>query len=214
VAVLVTVLVLGGATLAFVELRSGHVVEKRLTTLAGWNKLTGGRAYLVRGGWLMFRRHPQGIGLAGFPLAYHLYRQYHRVSGGVIRPLGPANLTESHSTPVTVLAEQGVEGAVAFAAIIVVYFGTALRTARLQEDQRLRLLQAGFMAVVLAVLLHSCLYNAFFEDPYLWTVMAMSMALRYVVAARVEAPEGAVAPERSVGAPAGEDELIPAATAP
>ena len=189
-----TVALLLGGFVAYTQLRSPGATERKLETLYGWNKLSGGRAYLVRGGWKMFERHPEGIGFGGFPLAYPDYRQYHLVRGEK-RPLGAKDLTESHTTAMTILAEQGVEGIAAFVALLVAYFATALRSAGLREDRRLRLLQGGFMAVVLAILLHSFFYNAFFEDPYLWTVMAASMAIRCRLARR-PAPE-----MESAGAP-------------
>jgi O-antigen ligase len=83
---------------------------------------------------------------------------------------------------VTVLAEEGLVGLAVYLALLATYFGTALRAVAFVEDRRLRLLQAGFMAVVLAMIIHSLFYNAFFEDPYMWTIMAMSMALTFVVA--------------------------------
>jgi O-antigen ligase len=120
----------------------------------------------------MFRDYPVGgVGLGGFPLAYPDYR---------LRRAG-TGLSENHTTPVTVLAEEGLVGIAAYIALLAVYFATAMRSAALNEDRRLRLLQAGFMAVVLAITVHSLFYAAFFEDPYLWAIMAMSMALTYVV---------------------------------
>jgi len=174
---LVALVVMAGGLLAYSGARRSTFTMKKVETLAGLNKLTGGRALLIRGGWHMFRRHPEGIGLGGFPLAFHDYRPYHRVRGGLIRPVGAANLTESHTTVITVLAEEGVEGIVAFLALLAIYFWRAWTPAALRHDRRLRLLQGAFMASALAILVHSFFYNAFFEDPTVWVVMAASMAL-------------------------------------
>ncbi len=43
-------------------------------------------------------------------------------------------------------------------------------------DRRLYLIKAGLAAVVLAIFVDSLLYNAFFEDPYLWTMLALIAA--------------------------------------
>jgi O-antigen ligase len=175
VAVLVTVVLLTGGLYALESARHYARLETKvkLNTLYGWNKLAGGRVYLIESGWRMFREHPVGgVGLSGFPLAYPDYR---------LRRARPS-LNENHTTPVTVLAEEGLVGFAAYIALLAVYFATVMRSRALAADRRLRLVQAGFMAVILAIILHSLFYNAFFEDPYLWAVMAVSMALTYVVA--------------------------------
>ena len=41
-------------------------------------------------------------------------------------------------------------------------------------DHGLYLIKAGLAAVVLAIFVDSLLYNAFFEDPYLWTALRSS----------------------------------------
>jgi O-antigen ligase len=175
IAVLATVILFTGGLYALERARHYRRLEALVGSTHGWNKLTGGRVYLIDAGWRMFRDHPVGgVGLAGFPLAYPDYRLRRATRG----------LNENHTTPVTVLAEQGLLGVAAYVALLAAYFGTAMRSAALNEDRRLRLLQAGFMAVVLAIVVHSLFYAAFFEDPYLWTVMAVSMALTYVLGRR------------------------------
>jgi len=177
IAVLATVVLISGGLYALERTRHYRRLEALISTTYGWNKLTGGRVYLVDAGWRMFSDYPVGgVGLAGFPLAYPDYR---------LRRAGTA-LSENHTTPVTVLAEQGLVGLAAYVVLLAVYFATAMRSAAFSEDRRLRLLQAGFMAVVLAIIVHSLFYAAFFEDPYLWTIMAMSMALTYVIGRRSE----------------------------
>jgi O-antigen ligase len=173
VVALATLVLMAGGLFALERARNYGKLEAKLQTDYGWNKLTGGRVYLIDAGWRMFKDHPvAGIGLSGYPLAYHEYRLRR----------ARASLSENHTTPVTVLAEEGLVGLAVYLALLATYFGTALRAVAFVEDRRLRLLQAGFMAVVLAMIIHSLFYNAFFEDPYMWTIMAMSMALTFVVA--------------------------------
>jgi putative inorganic carbon (HCO3(-)) transporter len=180
--VLACLVVLAGAGLGALSLVRGTPI--RAATLAharGWNKITAGRYYLVEGGLLMFRAHPQGVGLGNFPLAYPRYRNERA------RP----SLTESHTTPVTVLAELGGAGLALFLIVLFTAFSTALgrglrkahapATAHAPPeeelpDRRLYLVKADLAAVVLAMFVHSLLYNAFFEDPYMWTMLALIAA--------------------------------------
>ena len=161
----------------------------------GIDHLTGGRYYLATAGLEMFRDHPlRGIGLGGFPLAYASYRDRH----------ASPDLRESHTTPLTVIAEEGVPGAAAYLALLATYFvgvlgsgrrgqaaagppggnearagppgGAARREQGPDGLRRLQLVRAGLAAAVLATLVHSLVYNAWFEDPYVWVLLALSAA--------------------------------------
>jgi O-antigen ligase len=169
VAVLVTVLVLAVGLAGITELRHPHNLRMKLDTTKGLNKLTGGRVFLVKAGVRMFDRHPiAGVGLGGFPLAFPHYRTTHAASLG---------LNDSHTTAVTVAAEQGLLGLAAFAGLLVTFFATTLRKRRFGADRRLYLWQASLVACVLAIFVHSLTYNAFFEDPYVWVFMALASAV-------------------------------------
>jgi putative inorganic carbon (hco3(-)) transporter len=181
--VLAVIIVLAGAALGALSLVRGTPIRaKTLTTARGWNKITAGRYYLVAGGLQMFRAHPQGVGLGNFPLAYPEYKNWR----------ARASLTESHTTPVTVMAELGGAGLGLYVIVLFTAFGTALgrglRKVRSPgaahappeeelPDHRLYLIKAGLAAVMLAMVVHSLLYNAFFEDPYMWTVLALIAAV-------------------------------------
>jgi putative inorganic carbon (HCO3(-)) transporter len=215
----------------------------------GINRLTGGRYYLAQGGIRMFEDHPlTGVGLGDFPLAYYpKYRDRH--ASKVLR--------DSHTTPITFLAEEGILGVLAYLAVLVTFFATALRADRREHQpeallagaasragppqgpaaapapfttslvvasdppdppgggvlnapagggtpapdaeptpsalarRRLRLVQAGLAAAVLATVVHSLVYNAWFEDPYLWLLLAVSVALRYRLTGWPEEPRHA-----------------------
>jgi len=141
----------------------------KLDTTKGLNKLTGGRVFLVKAGVIMFQRHPiGGIGLGGFPLAFPHYRTSHAAS---------LSLRDSHTTVVTVAAEQGLIGLAAFAGLLVTFFATTLRKRRFGVDRRLYLWQAAMVACIVAIFVHSLSYNAFFEDPYMWVFMALASAV-------------------------------------
>jgi O-antigen ligase len=181
--VLAAIVVLAGAALGALTLVRGTPIRSQtLKTGRGWNKITAGRYYLVAGGLEMFRAHPQGVGLGNFPLAYPKYKNRR----------ARASLTESHTTPVTVMAELGGAGLGLYVIVLFTAFSTALgRGLRKvhspaaahappeeeQPDHRLYLIKAGLAAVVLAMVVDSLLYNAFFEDPYLWTTLALIAAV-------------------------------------
>ena len=185
-AVLGAIVVLAGVAIGVLSLVRGTPIRAAtLTTARGWNKITAGRYYLVEGGLLMFRDHPQGVGLGNFPLAYKGY-----LNSSL--PRARKTLTESHTTPVTVMAELGGAGLGLYLIVLFTGFSTALghglRTVRSPAaahappeeelpDRRLYLIKAGLAAVLLAMVVDSLLYNAFFEDPYLWTVLALIAAV-------------------------------------
>jgi O-antigen ligase len=168
IAVVVTVLILAVGLGGITVLRHHKGNPFRFDTTAGLNKITGGRVYLVKTGLRMFEHRPvAGIGLGGFPLAYAHYRTTTRAV---------LSLRDSHTTVVTVAAEQGLLGLAAFAALLVTFFATTLRKRRFGADRRLYLWQAALVACVLAIFVHSLSYNAFFEDPYMWVFMALASA--------------------------------------
>ena len=168
IAVIITVLILAAGVAGITELRHHKGNPFRFDTTRGLNKLTGGRVYLIKTGVRMFEHRPvAGVGLGGFPLAYAHYRTTHAAV---------LSLRDSHTTVVTVAAEQGLIGLAAFAALLVTFFATTLRKRRFGADRRLYLWQAALVACVLAVFVHSLTYNAFFEDPYMWVFMALASA--------------------------------------
>jgi len=181
--VTVAIVVVGLAGLAVLfEARNTRITWAKFQHPWGINRLTGGRYYLWQAGTDMIRSHPLGgVGLGVFPLAYPAFRDRH----------ADPNLRESHTTPITVLAELGGAGLGLYFIVIFTAFSTALgrgpRTVRPPAaahappeeelpDRRLYLIKAGLAAVVLAMFVDSLLYNDFFEDPYLWTMLALIAA--------------------------------------
>ena len=168
IAVLVTALVLAGGLYGITRARHAKHVEVKLSTTIGLNKLTGGRVFLIKGGWRMFRRHPlTGVGLGAFPQAFPKYRTSHGAR---------LTLRESHTTPVTVAAELGVAGLIPYAALLVAFFATTLHRRRFGAARDLYLLQAGIVAAVATITVASLSYNAYFEDPYLWLFLGLGVA--------------------------------------
>jgi O-antigen ligase len=173
-AVLVLVAV-GGLLLAT---RGVSVTRAKLAKPWGVNHLVGGRLYLGEAALKMTADNPiGGVGLGDFSLAYPEYRNRHAYK----------NLTESHTTPLTVLAELGIPGLLVYLWVLAAAFWRAFRrrspltrSAQSTADaRRLYLLRCGFGAVLAALVTHSLLYNAFFEDPYLWLIFGLLLAAAY-----------------------------------
>jgi O-antigen ligase len=129
---------------------------------------TSGRAELVKGGLRLARDRPlAGWGSGSFQ------REYRRHEHASTREATSA----SHTIPITVAAEQGAVGLIAYFLLVVLALRRLLRGAR---DEPVRaVIAAGFAAL----LLHTWAYAAFLEDPMAWTLLALGTALAAPVAA-------------------------------
>jgi O-antigen ligase len=126
------------------------------------NKATVGRSKLVKGGLELWTDRPlQGFGSGSFQPEYKRKRHLTR----------PNAVIASHTTPVTVLAEQGVIGLALYLVLIVV----ALRT--LLVGAYGRLARAAIGAAFVALVVHTMVYAAFLEDPMTWVLLAAGAAL-------------------------------------
>jgi hypothetical protein len=121
---------------------------------------TSGRTRLARVTWVVFTNHPlAGVGIGGQPQA----------SKDEAKTQLSAKRDRSHTTPLTVAAELGVLGLLAYAALL----AGASRLLYL-ITRRSRALGLGAAAVFLALFVHSLFYSGFFEDPIVWGVMALA----------------------------------------
>jgi len=156
------------------------------------NSESSGRAGLVSGGLDLFGSRPiAGWGSGGFAKAY----QHERSAGA------PTALTASHTAPVTIAAEQGLIGLIIYLALIIIALIQLFRGARGSTAR------AAVAAGLVALLVHSMLYAAFFEDPAAWVLLALGVALpmpptREERRAAREASRAAAAKAGSTGAPA------------
>jgi O-antigen ligase len=139
-----------------------------------WNRInvdTSGRGHLISGGAELFSDRPLwGYGSGSFQKAYanHL-------------PKEKAPVTVSHTEPVTVAAEQGLIGLVAYVALIVVALWTmgAGLWAR-GPDRRATIFdvaRAAVLAAFVALLVHTMAYAGFFQDPITWVLLAVGASL-------------------------------------
>jgi O-antigen ligase len=127
----------------------------------GLNGASSGRAGLVGGGLELFGERPVwGYGSGSFQTEYHR-----------IHPGSAQSLSASHTIAVTIAAEQGLIGEVAYLALVIVAAVVLVRGARADP------LRAAIAAAFLALLFHTLLYADFLEDPVTWTLLGIGTAL-------------------------------------
>jgi hypothetical protein len=158
--------------------------EQDLGTAKDFDTTTSGRVGLVRGGLELAEDRPVwgwGSGSFGAAFSRHIER---------------ARTTVSHSEPITVAAEQGAIGLVAYGALL------ALSLVVLLSGGGASAGTAAAAACFVAMLVHSISYAGFAIDPATWALLGMGVGLRRsrsVAAADPAAVEdrSAVPPRRS-----------------
>jgi putative inorganic carbon (hco3(-)) transporter len=157
-----------------------------------WNRATSGRADLIEGGLRMVRDRPVlGFGSGAYA---EVYRERERVSSEKVA-------AASHTIPLTVTAEQGIPGLLAYLALIAVSVALLFRgvRARLHAGdwpgvEAIAL--AAIAAAYAALLLHTLVYAAYLEDPLTWALLAIAAGLR---SRQGTVPPVATAPESTRG---------------
>ncbi len=130
------------------------------------SETSSGRAGLIDGGLHIARDHPiAGVGSGGF--GDEFTARYYE---------GEGFAAESHTEPVTVAAEQGAIGVLAYAALLIVTFGALLSATGLEWTRTARgtALAATLLAVYALMFVHSLGYAAFLIDPITWAVLAIA----------------------------------------
>jgi putative inorganic carbon (HCO3(-)) transporter len=153
---LAVVLILGA--LAVPQTRDRVEAKSR----SGIDSITSDRATLVGQGLRIAVANPLGgVGVGGFKRAYA-----DRTGLPGKRPKTAA----SHTTPVTVAAEEGLPGLVLFGWVCVAALLAALRG--LGRGFTSRVSFAVGLTLV-AIIVHSFFYNALFEDPMTWAMLGL-----------------------------------------
>jgi putative inorganic carbon (HCO3(-)) transporter len=131
---------------------------------------TSGRTNLVSGGLKLFRERPVwGYGAGSFPKAYTEHAATKKTPVSV-----------SHTEPITVAAEQGVIGLVAYATLLIVSLwtmGSGLFTKSRAPQTLVPIARAAVLATFVALLIHTIAYASFYEDPIAWVLMAAAASL-------------------------------------
>jgi putative inorganic carbon (hco3(-)) transporter len=147
------------------------VAPKTFGLNQGLNGASSGRAGLVSGGLDLFGGRPiWGYGSGSF---VHEYQAHH--------PASAANISASHTVPITIGAEQGLIGEVVYVALVLAALAALLR--QTGADPARAAVGAAFVALVF----HTMLYADFLEDPVTWTLLGIGVAL--AIPARARAPE-------------------------
>jgi O-antigen ligase len=175
---------------AVVVLAGGFVVlfqdalKIDLGSSGGLSKVTSGRSDLIGGGLDLFANRPlQGYGSGSFGRAYRLERKGNQQQA----------VSASHTMPVTVAAEQGLLGLLAYvgvlaAALWALFGDTAWRAAHARgppewdgeaprADRAYRIARAATAAMFVALVVHTMAYAAFLEDPFTWVILAVGVSL-------------------------------------
>ena len=151
--VAVVVVALGGAAVA--------VSPTTFGLNQGINGASSGRGGLVSGGLSLFGDRPVwGYGSGSFATEY---RAHNRLSA--------TSLSASHTIPITVAAEQGIIGELAYLALVVTAILAVVRRSR--GDPVRSAIAAAFIALVF----HTLLYADFLEDPTTWVLLGIGLAL-------------------------------------
>jgi O-antigen ligase len=149
--------------------------------LGALNKQTSGRANLVEGGVDLFQARPvYGYGPGSFSVAFK-----REVAG----PNAP--VTESHTEPITVAAEQGLVGLAFYVALIAAALAALMAgmrkvmpglgaASRTDDPERgPPPARAAMLAAFVAVLVHTLTYAGFLDDPVTWVLLAIGYSLAF-----------------------------------
>jgi len=129
------------------------------------NSITSARSTLVEHGIRIAVHHPFiGVGMGGFRQAY---ADLAGMSGKNLRKAA------SHTTPVTVAAEEGIVGFALFLWLIATSFLVTYRRAGPTFPGRVRFVCA---LALTAIAVQSLFYADFFEDPMTWGFLAIAVA--------------------------------------
>jgi O-antigen ligase len=80
--------------------------------------------------------------------------------------------SDSHTTPITIAAEQGTIGLLAYVALLAAALLTLAR-----GPLRSRPVRVAILAAFVALVVHTWAYADFLEDPITWTLLAVGTVL-------------------------------------
>lgn len=147
----------------------GNPSEKSL------NRATSGRVKLTRAGLEMARERPVwGFGSGSFA---DRYRQRERV-------FSPLAAAESHTIPLTIAAEQGALGLLAYLALLLASLRLVFAGVRAALRERVDVVtvaRAAVAAAFCAFVVHTLGYAAFLEDPLGWVLLGLAAVLGQAV---------------------------------
>lgn len=154
-------ILLTGVAVAVLGIAAVAISPRTFGLNQGLNGATSGRAGLISGGLRLFETRPVwGHGSGSFVVRYR-----------GLHPGTTQTLAASHTIAITIAAEQGLIGELAYLALVVVA-GVALARGARRDPPR-----AAVAAAFIALVMHTQLYADFLEDPATWTLLALGTAL-------------------------------------
>lgn len=204
-----TVVAFGGLAflLALVFMQGGANAE-RVKSLTSGIQLIGQREFLIKGGWEMWKDNPLvGVGSGNY--------QHTLITSYLWTLPWWAKTTLSHTSFISILAELGIVG-VGILTLFAFRVGAACRSAfRLHSDRYSRLLSAWCVAALVEILFQSQSEGRLLEEPFLYLVFAILIAVELGAGSR--GPDPVVEPVPETAPSAGDPSLVrtpaPAATA-
>jgi O-antigen ligase len=101
-----------------------------------------------------------------------------------------SSLSDSHTIPITIAAEQGLIGEIVYLAFVGVAIAGLVRQARGDP------VRSAIAGSFIALMFHTLLYADFLEDPTTWVLLAVGLALaRAPVGVPVGREAAAISPE-------------------
>jgi O-antigen ligase len=192
-----TIVVVAAIASAAVIAFAGDEVGVKTGSGDSINRSTSGRVDLVEGSLTMIRDRPVwGFGSGS-------YAERYRVREGV-RSRRIAAV--SHTTPLTIGAEQGALGIVAYLfvlwAALTLLFAGVRAAVRDPAPGVPAVVRAALAAAFCGLIAHTLAYAAFLEDPLVWTLLAVAAAVPIAAREPAAAAEGAARGARLTPAPA------------
>jgi len=190
-----TLLSMGGLTMMItLLLLQGGTDAERVKSLTSGVTLLGQRSFLIRAGWEMWKDSPL-IGVGSGNYQNSLIMSYLWVVPSW------AQVSLSHTSLVSILAELGIVGMALFVfvagriaiAIVSAYHAT--------EDRYNRLMIGWCAAALIGILFQSQSEGRLLDEPYLWLFLGIFVALETGLAVRSPAPAAVPAAARSAQLP-------------
>lgn len=137
------------------------------TDSLGGGRLDPVRSYLIEAGWAMFRDHPAtGVGFGGYQNAIRTtYKAFLPAKNPIVL---------SHTSAVTILAEQGLVGTLLFLAFLVALAWHVVGALRRHTQWRNWIVMPAVLLVPILILAE--FEGRLVEEPYLWLALGLMFA--------------------------------------
>lgn len=195
---LVAVAACGVVLVLVMLLLGGGATADRLKSLTNINGALGRRTYLIAGGWHMFLDNPlMGVGTGNFQ--NQLITNYKNLI-----PYWGFDVSLSHTSVITIAAENGLLGLAALGFAIARITSAVARTYFATRDRFTRLFTGWLGVGLLAIFLESQSEGRLLDEPYLYLLLSILVAVELGATAVVRAAthEAATTPVAQAERPA------------